>query len=511
MTEEQTLSIQKAIELAVHHHTSGDVSKAEDIAQQILKIHPNQPVALHLLGVIAYQAGKNEIAVDWIMKVLTINPDFAEAHSNLGLVFQRLGQLDEAVVSYNRAIEINPKFAEAHDNLGNALKDLGDLNEALVNYDKAIAINPNYAEAHSNLGLILHDLGMCDQAVACCKKAIAIKPDYAEAHYNLGLTLQVLGQHDEAVANYYKAIVIKPNYAEAHNNLGNVLCDLGQLDEAVVSYNKALAIKPDYSSVHFNLHALTLAPHNIMISINHVKKAVNIESSNNLYRFFLGMLLDYSGDSQGAATQFEFVERGENLDLARLDAWHYIKSNNNGVPLIIGGGIEALELGINASRQEEGLVLEFGVRFGTSIRQIAQLAKQEVHGFDSFEGLPEAWHHEPIGSYSTKGVVPSVPDNVILHNGWFEETLPIFIDQHQGPIRFMNIDCDIYSSTKTIFDLLAKQITHGTVIVFDEYIGNVNWREDEFKAFQEAVISNGWEYEYLCFSFMTKQVVVQIN
>ena len=136
---------------------------------------------------------------------------------------------------------------------------------------------------------------------------------------------------------------------------------------------------------------------------------------------------------------------------------------------------------------------------------------QEVHGFDSFEGLPEDWHHAPKGSYSTKGVIPSVQENVILHNGWFEETLPGFVEKYQGPVRFMNIDCDIYSSTKTVLELLAKQITHGTVIVFDEYIGNETWRDDEFKAFQEAVLKYGWEYEYLCFSFMTQQVVVRIN
>ena len=75
----------------------------------------------------------------------------------------------------------------------------------------------------------------------------------------------------------------------------------------------------------------------------------------------------------------------------------------------------------------------------------------------------------------------------------------------------MNIDCDIYSSTKTVLELLAKQIIPGTVIIFDEYIGNEHWREDEFKTFQEAVLQHGWEYEYLCFSFMTKQVVVRIN
>jgi hypothetical protein len=93
----------------------------------------------------------------------------------------------------------------------------------------------------------------------------------------------------------------------------------------------------------------------------------------------------------------------------------------------------------------------------------------------------------------------------------FEETLPGFVQQHPEPVRFMNIDCDIYSSTKTILENFAKQIIPGTVIVFDEYIGNEHWREDEFKAIQEAVLKYGWEYEYLCFSFMTQQVVVRIN
>ena len=204
------------------------------------------------------------------------------------------------------------------------------------------------------------------------------------------------------------------------------------------------------------------------------------------------------------------VERGENSDRAKLDAWRYIKSANKKIPPIIGSNIQAFKLGINAAAKD-GLVLEFGVRFGTSIRQIAALVDQEVHGFDSFEGLPEAWHHLPKGSYSTKGVIPSVQENVILHIGLFEETLPGFVEKFQDPIRFINIDCDIFSSTKTVLDFLAGQITHGTVIVFDEYIGNENWREDEFKAFQEAVLRYDWEYEYLCFSFMTKQVVVRIN
>ena len=100
-SEQQTLTIQQSLDLAVQHHNAGDLPKAEGVYQQILQTEPNQPVALHLLGVIAYQVGKYDIAVELIGKALAVNPDFAEAHSNLGLALQEQGKLDEAMASYH--------------------------------------------------------------------------------------------------------------------------------------------------------------------------------------------------------------------------------------------------------------------------------------------------------------------------------------------------------------------------------------------------------------------------
>ncbi len=85
---QQTLAIQQSIALAVQHHNAGYLLKAEGIYRQILQVDPNQPVALHLLGVIADQVGKNDIAVDLITRALAIKPDYAEAHYNLGLALQ---------------------------------------------------------------------------------------------------------------------------------------------------------------------------------------------------------------------------------------------------------------------------------------------------------------------------------------------------------------------------------------------------------------------------------------
>lgn len=243
----------EALSLAVQHHNAGRLSEAESLYQKVLKADPNQPDALHLLGVLAAQVGKKDIAADLITKAVNIQPENADAHSNLGNALKDLGKLYEAVDCYNKALAIRPDNAVAHANLGNTLKDLGKPEEALDSYRKALSIKPDYVEAHFNLGNALKDLGRPDEAIASYLKAIAIKSDYVEAYSNLGVALQDLGRLNEAMASFNKSIAIKPDFADAHFNLGNALRDLGKLDEAIASYRKALTVKPDFVVARVNL------------------------------------------------------------------------------------------------------------------------------------------------------------------------------------------------------------------------------------------------------------------
>jgi tetratricopeptide (TPR) repeat protein len=222
-SEQQTLIIQQSLELAVQHHNEGRLPEAESIYKQILQVDSNQPVALHLLGVIAHQVGKHDTAVDLITKAVAIKPDLAEAHNNLGNALQKLRKLDEAVASYHKALAIKPDYAEAHSNLGNALQALGEMDEAVASYHKALAIKPDYAEAHSNLGNALQGLEQLEDAVASYQNALAINPDLAETHGNLGGALLKLGKVDEAVSCFKKGLSINPDYLEANSILGTVL------------------------------------------------------------------------------------------------------------------------------------------------------------------------------------------------------------------------------------------------------------------------------------------------
>ncbi|MBP7406574.1 MAG: class I SAM-dependent methyltransferase [Candidatus Microthrix sp.] len=152
--------------------------------------------------------------------------------------------------------------------------------------------------------------------------------------------------------------------------------------------------------------------------------------------------------------------------------------------------------------QLDGHILDLGVYRGVSTKALARIFPSKIiHGFDSFEGLPEDWGHQGKGAFGeVKGMLPDMPDNVKLYKGWFDDTLPDWYSAHNGtPISLLRVDCDLYSSTRTILNVLRPLIRSGTWIVFDEYIGYRTWEEHEYKAFMEFVDETGFEFEYVAY------------
>uniref|UniRef100_A0AAT9J7L3 ORF14 n=1 Tax=Nitrosopumilaceae spindle-shaped virus TaxID=3065433 RepID=A0AAT9J7L3_9VIRU len=146
----------------------------------------------------------------------------------------------------------------------------------------------------------------------------------------------------------------------------------------------------------------------------------------------------------------------------------------------------------------DGLYLEFGVAKATHTNYIAsKIDPKIIHVFDSFRGFPESWNGTSKDYHNYNGVMPKVSHNVILHNGWFEDTIPKFVKENNEKIAYLNIDCDLYSSTKTIFNNLGDKIQNGTIIHFDEYLNFPDWKNHEFKAFMEFVKEKNISFEYI--------------
>ena len=286
------MDIEQKLQEAIVFHQSGQLQRAEQIYQQVLQISPRNADALNLLGFLAYQVGRCEVAANLIAKAIEVDSKQYIFFINLGLVRQEQGELDKSIEAYHKAIEINPNDSDVYNNLGNTLQEQGELDKSIETYHKAIGINPNDARIYYNLGAAQKKQGKLDNAIQTYQQAIEINPDdaeiynslgttlqkqekldqaiqvyhraleinsnYSEAFYNLGLALQEQGELDQAIQVYHRALEINPNYSEAYNNLGNVLKEQGKLDDAVLAYRSALGINPDYSEAHNNLGLVLL-------------------------------------------------------------------------------------------------------------------------------------------------------------------------------------------------------------------------------------------------------------
>lgn len=196
---------------------------------------------------------------------------------------------------------------------------------------------------------------------------------------------------------------------------------------------------------------------------------------------------------------------------ATMDSADYYNEKMSKAPNY-SGRVRLLDAAVKMISIDDGLILEFGVASGRTINRIADaLPDRTIHGFDGFTGLPETWTAK-FGEGHFAQPIPEVRSNVQLHVGLFDKTLPDFVAAHPAkPLSLLHIDCDLYSSTRTVFDHLGDRVVRGTIILFDEYFNYPGWRQHEYRAFQELVEERGLTYEYRGIVGSHYQVAVAIT
>lgn len=240
---------------AVRSLDAGQSADAAKLLRQAIVADPFFAEALHLLGMLEYQAGRLEDASDLILRAADLDETNPVYHANCGAVLNLLGRAAEAEAASRHVIDLVPDHAEAHNNLSVALDLQGRTDEALVACRRAIELKPDYAEAHINLGNMRFRQGFLDDAVAAYREAVRLAPGNAMARANLAAALRRQGALGEAEAVAREAIRRSPSYAEAHNNLGTVLKDQGDLAGAIAAFEQAIRLRPAYLDAYLNLGA----------------------------------------------------------------------------------------------------------------------------------------------------------------------------------------------------------------------------------------------------------------
>ena len=236
MTQPSRQQLHQALDHAIKLHQAGQVAQAEQMYRQILQHDPNQPDALHLLGLIAHHAGVREPAVELMSRAIAIAPNMALYRINLAKVYRALGRWGEATASARRGVELAPMVVEGLVELSaclrgegkleeaeqvarravdrrsdhpqalnahaNALADLDRFDEAIVAYEKVLRVQPGWPEALSNYGEVLRKLGRLDEAEKCFRQAAAQTNDVGDPHFNLALVLLARGEFIEGWREY---------------------------------------------------------------------------------------------------------------------------------------------------------------------------------------------------------------------------------------------------------------------------------------------------------------------
>lgn len=220
---ESTAEYKKPLSEAIAFHRAGELTDAERCYMEVLKIAPEQPDALQLLGVVAAQLGNTTLAIERVKQSISINPDQPGALNNLGNMLASENQYEEAIEAYERAIHLKPDDGQAHHNLGHVYSLADRPLDAIRAYRRATELQSDNASSWDSLGESLEKIGRSEDAVDSFRKALELAPEYTSIMDRLGKSLRTLGRLGEARQVYQQWLAVAPDNPIASHYM--LVCD----------------------------------------------------------------------------------------------------------------------------------------------------------------------------------------------------------------------------------------------------------------------------------------------
>ena len=317
---------------------------------------------------------------------------------------------------------------------------------------------------------------------------------------NLANIYKNQGKTDLAFKYYNNALKIDPDNSNIFINIGSTYDFLMNNEEAVKFYKKALKKDSKNSHAYFNLHSHSK---NINIAIKQLENCLNVNRHYERAIIMLSALKKINGDEK-LYSEIKIKYPHYNHYFTSYD-WYFSLKNR---PKLIFNRRDFFDKIINLSNKNNSFY-EFGVFTGVSFNYINK-HYDNGYGFDTFTGLPEDWGAEKKGAYSSENKMPKSKKGKFI-KGEFKDTLPDFFSKSRPMASVINFDADLYSSTICALNNCMKVINRSTLLIFDEFIMNKNWQDDEFRALTEFCIRNNFQYEVVAVSFSSKQVALKIK
>lgn len=347
-----TGDIREQVALAVRYHEHGRRAEASALLREARRLAPDDPEALGLAGVIAFEARDHARALELLERALLLRPglpgaeraraavllsldspddaldaarralategDDPRAWVCLGQVLRALGRRDEALRAFQNALQLDALCAEALVAEGVLLQETGQAAEGLAMLERAVALRPSLPAAQDALGVALLRAGRREEAIETLRRAVALDSYAAGAYLHLGQALAAAGRHHEAADALQPAIALDPRSPEAHTCMGSVLQALGYLDQALSAFREALAEKPDYFEAHFRAGTLLALLNREVEAVASLRAALEFRPDSAAAHAALGgVLLGLQRPTQAVTA----LRRALELDPTPAETW----------------------------------------------------------------------------------------------------------------------------------------------------------------------------------------------
>ncbi len=222
------MSVATKLQSALAEHQSGKIAEATQLYRAILADDPQQPDALHMLGVIAQQAGNSDLGLKLVEASLAKNPNNAQAWYNRCIILRALNRPDEALQSAREAVALDPKLAEAWDMAGSILREKREFDEAVTCLEKAVALRPGNGQVLQSYAVLLTAMGQMKEAWQALQQMKSI--DDVSALTGSGNIFKSAGWPEKAIPWFQKAQKVKPDFSGAILNEAMAWLQIGNTE-----------------------------------------------------------------------------------------------------------------------------------------------------------------------------------------------------------------------------------------------------------------------------------------
>jgi tetratricopeptide (TPR) repeat protein len=282
------------------------------------RINAKDPGANNNLGVVYYNKGMYEEAIQHFERALELDPRMQVAERNLQIAFFSTGYFDNLIRTLHARLEANADDVEARDRLAGTYLYGGDAEAAIREWRLLLHKRPRDADVYQKIARAEMKRGDLDAALNALRNAAAIQPKNARIQFHIGEVLYQRGLHADAREPLEKAVALDDTMAEAYHLLAFVYGDLGHAERAGRAAARAGQLNPGYTRVERNLSLDRYSPALYDELVGERTARPGVAEGGALAHYNMGLAFRQKALYEEAMHEFRLAtERGEDAFLVQ--------------------------------------------------------------------------------------------------------------------------------------------------------------------------------------------------